>query len=254
MKKLMAYILPLIPLAMGIISNVRGRYGFKITVALQLTCLVITAGMILWNRSSRRSDWLLPLAYVWCICGDSFLFHRGNSDLLFVFGIAFFALMHLNYFILMRCNGKINKWFGIIFTSLLLVYFAIFLLPLEGMGLSLKIAVLIYLLLSCLTLSTAIGLRLAKPEKTVFICAIALMIFSDTTISFKEFIHWEKLNFLLMPTYYYSLIFMCTAMCLKLSRTPHKLPVDGNLFATVGTTGKDNIDSGSVEIINNDLA
>lgn len=115
--------------------------------------------------------------------------------------------------------------FGAIFTGLLLAYFAIFLLPRNDMVLPLKIAALVYLLLSCLTLSAAVGLRLRLPEKTLFIVAISLMIFSDTTISFKEFLHWEKLNFLLMPTYYYSLIFMCCGLCLKLQ---HATPKEGS--------------------------
>jgi uncharacterized membrane protein YhhN len=188
---------------------------------------VITAGLIVWKRCPNRSDWLLPVAYACCIGVDSFLFHRGESQFLFVMGIAMFSLTHLNYLSLMLCNGKIDKRVGVIFTGSLLAYFAIFLLPLNGMGTPLKIAVLIYLLLSCLTLSAAFGLRLPKPEKFLFVFAIFLMMFSDTTISFKEFLHWERLNFLLMPTYYFSLIFMCIGMSVKLSRSENPSEPEG---------------------------
>lgn len=218
MKNGAAWLLPLIPLTLGVIAIVRGRYGFAMTVTLLLSCLAITVFLLLWSRAARRGDWLLPAAYLCCLGGDAFLFHRGENQWLFIGGIALFGLMHGNYFLLLLGNGRIHKLFGAVFTALLLVYFGFFLLPLPGMGMGLKIAALVYLLLSCLTLAAAVGLRLARPEKLCFITAIGLMIFSDTTISFKDFLHWEPLNFLLMPTYYFSLILMTTAMSLKLRR------------------------------------
>jgi uncharacterized membrane protein YhhN len=218
MKRHIALLPLLFPLSLGIVATIQDSYDFVRTVTLLVLCLIITVCSIVWSRNSKRSDWFLASAYVFCICGDSFLFHRGDSVLCFVMGIVMFGLTHLNYLCLMLNNGRMSKTFGVIFTSLLLVYFATFLAPRNDLPLPLKIAVLVYLLLSCLTLSAAVGLRLPKPEKAVFILAISLMIFSDTTISFKEFLHWEKLNVLLMPTYYFSLIFMCIGMCLKLQR------------------------------------
>ncbi len=226
MKKWLALILPLIPLTIGIVSTFQNHYGFNRTVMLQIVCIAITAGLLLWNRRDARwSDWLLPVAYLCCMGGDAFLFHRGDKEWMFIAGIALFGLTHLSYFTLMISNGKLNRPVGAVVTGGLLIYFVVCLLPLPDMPLGLKIAVLIYLLLSCLTLSAATGLRLAKPEKTAFIAGVALMLFSDTTISFKEFLHWTPLNILLMPTYYYSLILMCTGMCLKLSHPAKPLPV-----------------------------
>jgi len=218
MKIRIGWILPLVPLTIGIVSTFQNQYGFNRTIALQAVCIAITAGLLLWHRRAARwSDWLLPVAYLCCMGGDAFLFHRGDKVWMFIAGIALFGLTHLSYFTLLICNGRLNRWVGGIVTGGLLIYFATCLLPLPDMPSGLKIAVLVYLLLSCLTLSAASGLRLAKPAKTAFIAGVALMLFSDTTISFKEFLHWEPLNFLLMPTYYYSLILMCTGMCLKLS-------------------------------------
>jgi len=218
MKKYIASTLPLIPLAMVIVATVQNQYAFVRTIILLSACLLTTAVMIVARGCPKRSDWLLVSAYACCMCGDSFLFHHHNNPILFATGVGLFGLAHLNYLSLMLCNGRLNKRFAIIITTLLLVYFVTCLAPLKDMALTLKFAVLIYLLLSCMTLSAAVGLRTAKPEKILFVSAISLMMISDTTISFKEFLHWETLNFLLMPTYYYSLLFMCLGMCFKLSR------------------------------------
>ncbi|MFA6816017.1 MAG: lysoplasmalogenase family protein [Lentisphaeria bacterium] len=223
-KNNMIWLLPLLPLTLGIFSLIRNCYSFKITVTLLLLCFGITVFLIQHSRNAQRCDWLLAVAYLCCIGGDSFLFHRGSNPWLFVMGILLFGAMHLNYLFLMRCYGTFNKRFGVIFTCLLLGYFMFFLLPLKEMALELKIAVLLYLLLSCLTLSFAVSLRFTKLVKSLFIIAISLMIFSDTTVSLKEFLHWEKLNFLLMPTYYFSLIFMCLAMSAKLHHSAAVCP------------------------------
>lgn len=208
-------ILPLIPLSAAIAGIIRGRYGFAATAVLLGLCLVVSIFAILRGHASRRGDWFLVAAYLCCFGGDRFLAGHGGGELRFLAGVAMFGLAHLNLLGLMLCNGRIHKWFLAIFTAFLLAYFILFLLPHGGVALPVRIAVLIYLLLSSLTLSAAMGLRLAIPAKTLFVGAVSLLIFSDLTISFKEFLHWEKLNFLLMPTYWFFLVFMCAGMCLK---------------------------------------
>jgi len=209
------FFLPLLPCSAVIAAMIRGRYGFAATAVVLGLSLAVSVFAILRSQTSRRGDWFLVAAYLCCLGGDWFLAHRGGRELWFLAGIAMFGLAHLNLLCLMLCNGRIRKRELAVLSVLLLAYFALFLLPLGGVGLPLKLAALVYLQLSGLTLSAAVGLRLAIPVKMLFVGAVCLLAISDLTISFKEFLHWEKLDILLLPTYWFFLIFMCAGMCLK---------------------------------------
>lgn len=209
------FFLPLLPLSAAIVWIIRGRYGFAATAVVLGLSLAVSVFAILRSRASRPGDWFLVAAYLCCFGGDWFLAHRGGSELWFLAGVAMFGLAHLNLLCLLLCNGRIRKRLLAVLSVVLLAYFALFLLPLDGVGMPLKLAALVYLLLSGLTLSAAAGLRLAIPAKILFAGAVSLLAFSDLTISFKEFLHWGKLNFLLLPTYWFFLVFMCAGMCLK---------------------------------------
>lgn len=209
------FFLPLLPLSAAMAWMIRGRCEFTETAVVLGLSLAVSVFAILRSRTSRRGDWFSVAAYLCCLGGDWFLACRGGSELRFLAGIVMFGLAHLNLLCLMLCNGRIRKRLLAVFSALLLAYFAFFLLPLDGVGLPLKLAALVYLLFSGLTLSAAAGLRLAIPVKILFVGAVSMLAFSDLTISFKEFLHWGKLNVLLMPTYWFFLIFMCAGMCLK---------------------------------------
>lgn len=211
------FFLPLFPCSAAIVWMIRGRYEFAATAVVLGLSLAVSVFAILRSRTSRRCDWFLVTAYLCCLGGDWLLACRGGSELWFLAGSAMFGLVHLNLLCLMLCNGRIRKRVLAVLSVLLLTYFAFFLLPLDGVGLPLKLMALVYLQLSGLTLSAAAGLRLAIPVKVLFIGAVSLLAVSDLTISFKEFLHWEKLNVLLMPAYWFFLVFMCAGMCLKQS-------------------------------------
>jgi len=80
-------------------------------------------------------------------------------------------------------------------------YYAFFLMP-RIRGAILDGAVLLYLLISCVAMAAAIGLRLAGRAKGLYVAGIGLILFSDTLISLNGFLSYSKLNWLILPTYY----------------------------------------------------
>jgi len=76
----------------------------------------------------------------------------------------------------------------------------------------LTVAVLFYLLISCISFAAATGIRFPSFPKWLFITGISLILFSDTIIAFKEFVGYHDLNFLILPTYYLSHILMAWAL------------------------------------------
>ena len=45
-------------------------------------------------------------------------------------------------------------------------------------------------------------MRLPAALKWAYLAGIALIVFSDTLISFKEFLRYRRFDFLILPTYY----------------------------------------------------
>ena len=63
-------------------------------------------------------------------------------------------------------------------------------------------AVLVYLLISCFSLGAAVGIRAGRWIRWPYVLGIFLILFSDTIISFREFVGYRELDFLILPTYY----------------------------------------------------
>jgi hypothetical protein len=62
--------------------------------------------------------------------------------------------------------------------------------------------VLVYFLISCISLGAAAGIHLKPMIKWSYFSGIALILISDTFIAFHEFTEYQDLNFLILPTYY----------------------------------------------------
>lgn len=131
--------------------------------------------------------------------------------MMFAAGIGLYFLAHAGYLVYALKNGSMRK----IFTGgVLLIYLLFFILVLwqaidEPV---LLFAVIIYLLISCISLGAAIGLRAKPVIKWSYFAGIALILFSDTIISFKEFTIYQELNYLILPTYYAAHMFITFAM------------------------------------------
>jgi uncharacterized membrane protein YhhN len=148
---------------------------------------------------------------VWSMVGDYFLSHRPGHPGYFVYGIGAFFVAHLGYLGFALKNGRIS-WLAL---GLLLLGY----LPFFGFYLHpampdpvLRYAALAYLLVSCVSLAAAWGLRLEWQPKTAYVAGIGLVLFSDTIIAFSEFLRYREWNALILPTYY--LAHMCVALAL----------------------------------------
>jgi hypothetical protein len=78
------------------------------------------------------------------------------------------------------------------------------------------VAVLGYLLISCVALAAAIGLRQPGVVKSLYVAGIVLVVISDTIISFKEFLDYHDLNGLILPTYYLAHLAITLSILIRL--------------------------------------
>ena len=148
-----------------------------------------------------KDTWFIIGAFLFSIGGDWFLSNMDGDPVMFSKGIALFFLAHVGYLMFALLNGRINwKITGIILTAFLVFYFLILYPAIEEK--ILVTAVLIYLLISCLSMGAAISIQNDRVVKWAYAFGIFLILFSDTIISLTEFTGYNTLNFIILPTYY----------------------------------------------------
>ena len=140
-------------------------------------------------------------AFLFSIAGDWFLSNMHGDTLMFSKGIALFFLAHLGYLAFAVSNGQIKWKFISILLGTFLVFFFLLLYP-SIIDKVLMLATLIYLLVSCLSLGASVGIKGDILVKWTFAFGIFLILFSDTIISLTEFMGYNMLIFLILPTYY----------------------------------------------------
>ena len=135
--------------------------------------------------------------------------------MMFSAGIGLYLLAHVGYLWFALRNGHLHKLFTIIVLSGFLLFFILKLYPAID-DTVLMIAVLIYLLISCLSLGAALGISLQPVIKWSYYAGVTLILFSDTIISLNEFTSYTALNFLILPTYYAAHISISFALIRRL--------------------------------------
>ena len=148
-----------------------------------------------------KDTWLIIGAFLFSIAGDWFLSHMDGDSMMFTKGIALFFLAHVGYLLFALNNGKIKWRFTSILLAAFLVFFALLLYPAIDDTI-LKLAALIYLLVSCLSLGASVGIKADPIIKWGYAFGIFLILFSDTIISLAEFLGYHKFDLLILPTYY----------------------------------------------------
>ena len=143
----------------------------------------------------------LMSAFLFSIIGDWFLSNMKGDASMFVYGIGFYFLAHFGYLIYALLNGKISRVFTSVLLAAFLMFFVLVLYPSIDNRM-LMFSALIYLVISCISLGVAVGLRSKGIEKWAYVFGIFLILFSDTIIAFKEFVGYKELNYLILPTYY----------------------------------------------------
>lgn len=160
----------------------------------------------------KRADlWMVAGAFLYSIIGDYFLSHRDGSGMMFVFGIGFFFLAHLGYLGYAIYHGRLHWPVTLLFCGGYLVFFFT---SLYG-GISdpvLMWSALAYLFVSCFSMGAAWGIVPKGLSRNLFVGGIALILFSDTLIAFREFMAYTDWDFLILPTYYLAHILVTLAV------------------------------------------
>lgn len=193
------YFLFLFPVLSSILA-LQG-FGFVFKAGVTFSCIII---LLLAYKNSIKSNldiWFILCAFIFSIVGDWFLSNKGDSFLMFAIGIGLYFVAHAGYLGYALKNGNLNKLFTTIVLLIYLIFFFIILWPAIDDAVLLS-AVLLYLLISCFSLGASINLRSTPTVKWSYFLGIALILFSDTIISFKEFTPYQDLNILILPTYY----------------------------------------------------
>jgi uncharacterized membrane protein YhhN len=188
------------PALVAVLALRTGYLPFKLAVP---GCCALILGLELrpLPAETRRQLWAVIWAFGMSMVGDWFLSNRGGREHFFEAGIGGFFLAHLGYLGYALMNGRLSR-LGLGLLLLVFVpYYGLLLAPAIERAV-LNGAVLCYLLISCIALAAAIGLRQPGVVKGFYVAGIALVVLSDTIISFKEFLDYHDLNGLILPTYY----------------------------------------------------
>lgn len=159
-------------------------------------------------------EWCIIAAFLFSIIGDWFLSTRHGSSQKFVLGIAFFLLAHGGYIGFSLWHGRLKWIFTLVLLGSYLVFFFSSLSP-SLQDPALRIAVLVYLIVSCISLGAAAGTNLMAIPKWVYVFGITMIVFSDTIIALREFTSYRELGFLILPTYYIAQISVTMALLLN---------------------------------------
>lgn len=166
----------------------------------------------------KKFLWAMVAAYIFAIVGDYFLQIR-TGDLGFILGIAGYFFTHVGFLIYARRHltgrGRFSwKVLAVILIPFLIFYF-VMLLP--NLSTPMAIAVLVYLLISCMTLSESIDLRAnVRSWKWVFAFGVANLLASDVLIALHTFAGISGAYRLYMwPLFYASMIFTALAVVMQ---------------------------------------
>lgn len=183
------------------------HYGFIFksgTAAIGILILLL----LYLNRLSRIKD-IIPLviAFAFSIAGDWFLSNRQGETVRFIYGILFFFVAHVGYLWYALMKGSLRWRFTMVLLIAYLLFFLLLLYPAFS-DKTLMTAVLIYLIISSLSLGGAVGIEGKRIYRVTYLSGIILILFSDTIIALREFVGYHSLNGLILPTYYLSHIFI----------------------------------------------
>lgn len=198
-KKYWIYGLLLIPAIFAVLALQTQHFIYKAGVA---GCGILILVLLHFRRKNTSKDWwMIPFAFLFSIGGDWFLSNRNGEIEMFIGGILLFFLAHIGYLAYALFNGRLNRPFTLVLLIVYLVFFFLKLFPTMNNQV-LMAAALIYLIISCFSLGAAVGIKSEPATKWLYVFGIFLVLFSDTLIAFREFAHFEALNFLILPTYY----------------------------------------------------
>ena len=143
--------------------------------------------------------------------GDLFLSNRAGTEWRFLAGIGMFAIAHGCF--LLHARLRWRSWNRPVAAAAGTAYGIYFLcLACCGeMSPAVFVCAALYAALSLTTLAAAAGRRRGF-SGGAFLAGIGLLLFSDTVISFREFLGWDGIGFLILPTYLLSQVLLTLAL------------------------------------------
>lgn len=213
MKQLPYLLLPLAALVGFLLTD-----SFLLRSGVTLLCLLL---LLLHERGKvvRSAVGFVALALLFSFSGDYVLGHWGGTFEGFILGVALFLLAHLGYVAFCLRRGKF-AWhpFLVLCTVFGFGYYGFLLRPAIGDAVT-SVSVLAYVLVSCLSLAAALGLKGAGAFRILFIAGIGSLLFSDLLIAQKRFLGDNTLYALMMPTYFASQLLVTTASLVSADKT-----------------------------------
>jgi len=197
-------------------------------------CVWCAIAMFLLRKLLPRANrWLgaLIFAFLIAIVGDYFLGIRTNN-LGFALGIFGYLLAHVGFIIYAWHNitgrHRFTLWvFGGIAVPFLILYFVLFWPGLRS-SIPFAIAVLVYLLTSCITLASSIDI--SRPRfswRWLYAAGVLCLLLSDATIGLHNFANQHQLYQLYMwPLFYSAMILIALSVVIQ-----HFEPLLANLIS-----------------------
>lgn len=177
--------------------------------------VLVLAGVA--GKRSLVAGWAVAGFLASCV-GDSFLAgYFGRGDECFAAGIVAFGIAHVCFFAYAWNHGRRLDWRIPGAAALGYGVYLVWLVPAIGNPLIAGLAVG-YTVLSLLTLAAGCGMRTALPVRLIFSVGIGLLIFSDTLISLRNFLHCDGWHFLIIPTYELSHLAVAAAVLLDIGK------------------------------------
>lgn len=215
------YSLLAIPAVLGVIGYTTDFLPAKLGVPG--TCALILIVFFRKDLDRIRDYWWLVGAFGFSMVGDAFLSNKGDDEMMFVYGIGGFFLAHLGYLGFALVNRRVNRLMLLVLYAGYIPFYLVSLRPaIEDAVLS--VAVLVYLLISCLVLAAAFGLRTTGLPRSSYIVGISLIVVSDTFIAFNEFLDYTTFNELILPTYYLAHITITAGLVARGRRSSASIP------------------------------
>ena len=204
-----------VPVVLFPIYAATGIFWFRCAIIVFLLFYVLWLLFARVPKEHRKKTAFIPAAFFFSIIGDLFLhFDEGRAPL-FIAGVAVYFVAHMSYIGFTLRRGKVNWWMMGLLTALFTIYFIVLLVPnISDKGI--LVAVFLYILVSCFSVSAASGMPLGagmdRLAKGLVIGGISSLLFSDFVLSLHDFVGVQTGYFLMLPTFYLSQMLVTAAL------------------------------------------
>ena len=214
---------PLIPTVFAALAisykNRHKKHNLILVEAVALSCALICIALWLFAPVRNNALWFLVVGFLLSIGGDFFM-KSLKTNMEFVYGIALFLGAHLCFLAYALTKVDFSLLVFVVVLAPFLVLYVVVFLPTKRLQehKPLAVAALVYLVVSCATLSVTFRWHGASLSQWLFTAAIASLVTSDTLIAFRELHKFKKANYFVMPLYYLCHILIAFSVVLAHSR------------------------------------